>query len=945
MEDTCKESLVNTNKKTILSFFSISEKQEESSNSFIDETKFEKQLISDDSSKNKFLKFTDFPKNIYVNDNNKSLPKLSIIKKRSSKSFNQAMKDKENNKDNKDNKKKKHKKSFQKENNNKIRNKYKRISLQNKHNFNILRPIKSNELLDKRKNLSSKNPPLSPQIKNKISLKGKQNINLLPLNNPLNNNINNNINRIYNLFNTNPITSRMILRNKSFNISSSETINQFYNNKKPKTNIILSNKKLKINDGYERLQINLFEKLKKSPMFEKSEKIIYKGKIIFGFLGFSSLMSILFQIFDVILYNKNSYEYLKNINMINNIEIDLNNISDYLQKRTISREENSMRIFNILFSLFSLFLILYLHNNKNKYIKQTNKNNKNFYIYYNSKYLENNKKKRYKHKIDDHHVSIIPNNDEMIPKKKLPISEIIKTVLSLLINLVICPPKINKIFIIKRKETTHILSLSSIILIFTFFKIIIIYRSLIQLTPFNNLIYKTICKSKMVEMDFLFITRYFLNRFPMTFILINLIIIGLIFCILILCIEYFSFDNQKGFQINKNDKKLKNFSHALNLYLFYILKNIYDKNKPSTVLGLFLMIILGSFALIIVSYLIYYMKELIEFKPEEQKAYAKLIKILNPINKEHKAANLVKVFFLMKKLSKDFKNTENEYTNKKLNKNQQFQIKIQRRPNLFYFGREDSDIYNNFTMINEINQNNERNNFVNYLCEKFILKIKLMSECKNLKNNLLIARNFSHSFTDLLKTLGQKMNENLYQLNSKLQKMIKIENKYKDFLKLQRMSLKKIKKILEYQDFSLNYLINKHNNENYENFLRKKRRIRKAGTLTGSLIYSNKQLFRKKNKNNNNNFDSIKSIQKISINRVKSSFLGSGTIGKIINSKKNNKNQYNKINNDKSINKNNIKKSKSFDNCKFININNIKKLYIFGFTNINKIIIRKNTYK
>ena len=60
------------------------------------------------------------------------------------------------------------------------------------------------------------------------------------------------------------------------------------------------------------------------------------------------------------------------------------------------------------------------------------------------------------------------------------------------------------------------------------------------------------------------------------------------------------------------------------------------------------MIILGSFALIIVSYLIYYMKELIEFKPEEQKAYAKLIKILNPINKEHKAANLVKVFFLMK---------------------------------------------------------------------------------------------------------------------------------------------------------------------------------------------------------------------------------------------------------------------------------------------------------
>ena len=924
MEVTYKGSLLNADENPMINFFSISEKQEESSNSFIDESKLEKQLISDNSSKNKFLKFPDFPKNIYSNDNNKSLPKLSLIKKKSSKSFNLSKKNKEKNEN---------QKSIQKDNIKKKRHSHKRISLQNNHNFKIIKKIKSNVIFDKRRNSSAKN--ITPQIKNKNSFKGRQNIKVQALNSPFNNNIN----RIYQSFNGNLITSRILIRNKSFNISSSETINQLYNNKKVKTNIILDNKKLKINDGYERLQIRLFENLKKSPMFEKSEKILYKGKILFGLLGFSSLMSILFQILDAILYNKNSYEYLIDTNINKKIEIDLNNICYYLQERKISIEENYMRIFNIIFSIFSIIITLYLNNNKNNYIKQKNKNNKNFYIYYNSKYLYNNKKKRYKNKIDDNHISIIPKNEEMIPKKKMPISEIIKTILSLLINLVICPPKINKIFIIKQKRTTHIISLSCIILIFTSFKIIIIYRSLFHLTPLNNLIYKTIFKSKTGKVDFLFIIRYFLNRFPMTLILINLIILGLIFCILILCIEYFSFDNQKRF--NENDNIFKYFINVLSLYCFYILKNIHDNNKPSTALSLLIMIILGSFSLIMVSYLVYYIKELIEFNHEEQKAYTKLIKILNPINKEHKAANLLKAFILIKKLSKDFKNSGNEY-NKKESKNQQFQSNNQRRHNLFYFEKDNTDIYNNYTTIIGFNQDNGRNNFINFICEKFILKLKLINECNNLNDNLLIARNFSHSFTDLLKTLGQKMDENLYQLNSKLQILIKIENKYKDFLKLQKINLKKIKKLLEYQNFSLNYLINRHNNENYEDFIRKKKRIRKAVTLTGSLIYSNKTIFKKKN---NNYFDSIKNLRKVCFNRVNSSYFGIGTIGKFIKSQKNDKNQCNKINNNKNIYNKNIKKSKSLDNYKLINLNNIKKSYIFGFANANKTINRKNTYK
>ena len=938
MENKIKDSLENTNKMTKFSFFSITEKQEESSDLSSDESKLDNQLISDKNSKNKFLKLPDFPNNIYIKYNNKSLPIFSLSKKKSSKSFNQAKKDKERNYNN--NEEIKNKKSFIIDNNNIKTNINKTISYKKNLNLNILKKIKNYVLFDKRRDSSDKNVTLSPQIKKKLNFKGKQSIiNLQPLNNPLNDN---NINDAFNLFNSIPISSRMILRNKSFNISSSETINKFYNNKKVKTNINLNKKKLKINDGYERLQISLFEKLKKSPMFEKSSKIIYKGKILFGFLGFSSLMSILFQLFDVILYNKNTYKYLISIN--NNKTLDLNKISYYIEERKISREENYMRIFNLIFSFFSLILSLSLHYNKNKYIKQENKINKNFYIYYNNKYYNYNKRKRNKNKIYDKKISIIPNNDEALPKKRLPISELIKTIFSCITSLVLCPPFINKIFVFKEKEVTYILSLSTIILIFTFFKIIIIYRSFIHLSPINNLIYKTICKSKMVKMDFLYILRYFLNRFPMTFIIINLIIIGLIFCILILSIEYFLYDNNKGFQIDKSDNKLKNFYNVLDVYLFYILKNISDKNKPSSTLGLLIMLILGNFSLIIILYLVYYLKELIEFKPEEQKAYTKLIKLFNPVNKEHKATNLIKVFILMKKLSKDFKNIENEYTLKKINKNLQFQNNHISMSNHFYFGEDHNNISNNLTIINENNQDNERNNFINYLCEKFILKVKLIRECFNLKNNLLIARNLSHSFTDLLKTLGQKMNENLYQLNHKLQNLMEIENKYKDFLKTQKFVLKKLKKVLVYQNISIDYLLNWQNKENYEDFLRNKRIIRKKGILTGSFIFSNKQLFKKKNGKNKNKFDIIKISRKININRVKSSIFGNNTIGKIIN-KEYNKNKYNNNKIDKNINLKNIKSSKSLDNYQSKTIYYIKKSYIFGFININKNIVRKKTYK
>jgi len=55
------------------------------------------------------------------------------------------------------------------------------------------------------------------------------------------------------------------------------------------------------------------------------------------------------------------------------------------------------------------------------------------------------------------------------------------------------------------------------------------------------------------------------------------------------------------------------------------------------------------------------------------------------------------------------------------------------------------------------------------------------------------------------------MNGNINQLNNKLEILIKNDDKYKNFMKFQENSLKKVEKIMVYQDFLLNYLIEKNN--------------------------------------------------------------------------------------------------------------------------------------
>ena len=164
-------------------------------------------------------------------------------------------------------------------------------------------------------------------------------------------------------------------------------------------------------------------------MFEKTEKFIKKEKILYGLLALCTLLNIIFQILEAIQYNKRSIIYLEN-NSANKAVLKKGNIQrpknirpDFfakeilyykiIQKRKISSEENTLRIFNIIFSIICSILVLHIYYIKNQYVNQTNKNKKNFFRY-------NCNQLRYNKKIKDYdHIRITSINDDFIPTKKV----------------------------------------------------------------------------------------------------------------------------------------------------------------------------------------------------------------------------------------------------------------------------------------------------------------------------------------------------------------------------------------------------------------------------------------------------------------------------------------------------------------------------------------------
>ena len=596
---------------------------------------------------------------------------------------------------------------------------------------------------------------------------------------------------------------------KNINISRTESYldNKYFSNKKLKYTALTPNK-LNFKGMKNMHSSNLFEKLKNSVMFEKSENLMFRIKVCYAFLSVFSFVSILLEIIDVILYQKRSDEFLKQNNIDTNNEADIQTYY-LIEKRKITKRENTIRIFNMIFSLLCVFCLLLIY-----YIKITfnqNSRKKKRYNYYMNYNTYSHKKKKATQKManrdgnnSDNHIKLILNEEmDTYYEKK---SEYVLLVFYCIISLIFFPPSVNKVFIGRQHNIIYVYSLNSIFLLVSILKIINIYKAIFYLFPFNNLLYKTICSSNMVKMDFKFMFKFILNMYPLAFIIVNFITIGLLVSILIYCVEYFSIDINTKQINNKGVNNLKDFYNEISLYCFFILKNVHGNIKTNTILGSIILLIGGTIGLLISSYFIYYINILIEFEPEEKRAYGKLVKLLDPLNNEHKASNLIKAFLLMKKLYIDNKNIRDEY---KLKKENNFKNIFNKNMNNFNFGMNES--IDSMTNMSQNNEYKDKKKFMKFLCSEFILKAKLINECKNFKNNLLIARNNFLSFNDVLKTLGEKMNANLNQLNNKIEVLIQNDQKFIGFMKFQENSLKNVRNLIRIQDNIINYLIEKNN--------------------------------------------------------------------------------------------------------------------------------------
>jgi hypothetical protein len=310
--------------------------------------------------------------------------------------------------------------------------------------------------------------------------------------------------------------------------------------------------------------------------------------------------------------------------------------------------------------------------------------------------------------------------------------------------------------------------------------------------------------------------KYNISKFPLTFLALNFILVAISFCIILTSIEFYSIDVSNDFWSDMIVNEMENILTIFSTFFFFIVKNIHEEHCVKSIFGKLMLYFGGLFGMLICSYFIFYMNNSIELGPEEQDAFSKLTKLLNPINREHKAANLIKSILLFKKIIIDNQNTEKDYRNRiEAGKRPTDQ---QRKP-IFQGDNKFSIVLNNLNttsnnLMNNLNGtqiNIEKKKYIRYMQSLFFMKIKFELECKSFSDIFKVARNSNLSLTDILKTIGHKMDENITQLNSKIDVLIQNDNKYINFMKCITENIKTLKKIKYYHSSLLQYFVDVHN--------------------------------------------------------------------------------------------------------------------------------------
>ena len=626
--------------------------------------------------------------------------------------------------------------------------------------------------------------------------------------------------------------------NSFSNNNQDHSLNRHYSNSKSIANFVLDYNKVnkkqtvlhkeKLNFNEKTATTSIYDQIKKSESYEKSENLIFQLKICFGVLAVFSLISIILSLTDSIIYNNKSFEYIHNEN--NNTRFNKKDIEYYycINKRKISYRENSIRITNAIFSFFCFLIVIIIYKLKiGDFDNMKNAKNDKFKRmlneYYNKKKKKDsskNNKSKQKEEKGSEKMKVLNFSEE---EKKQKTNEKYKrtereiTIKACIMNIIFYPPYINIAFIGQYDNIIYIYSLNCLFLIISLLKISNIYRAIFYLSPLNNSFNKAICRSNLLNLNTKFMFRYNLNKTPLTFLTFNFIIIFISICLVLACVEFFSKDINNDFWSDINENKTENFFNILIVFLHFSIKNIYEDHCIKTTLGKIILLLGGLVGMTISSYFIFYINNSVEFSREEQMAFSKLQKLLKPTNKEHKAANLIKSILLAKKTFIDNQNTVNDY---KLKVGETTRPKnVQRRPIFQKENALDFDLlFNNSNRtsqnrlnLNEINRKEEKKKFIKYIISAFLFKLKVKVELKNFTDKLKIARDSSLSFKDVLKEIGNKLDSNTTQLNNKIEVLIRNDTKYLNFIKFTSNSLKKIQKITNYHEYIIQYLTEIHN--------------------------------------------------------------------------------------------------------------------------------------
>ena len=205
---------------------------------------------------------------------------------------------------------------------------------------------------------------------------------------------------------------------------------------------------------------------------------------------------------------------------------------------------------------------------------------------------------------------------------------------------------------------------------------------------------------------------------------------------------------------------------------------------------------------------------------------------------------------ILKKIFKDNQNTEKDYRLKledfkKPSNNQR--RPIYSKENNFQFHFNSNGTSNNLINMNEIfdNEIEEKKKYIKFLISIFLFKVKFSVETKNFIDNLKIARNSSQSFNDVLKTIGNKMDANINQLNNKLEILIQNDQKFLNFIKFTTNIMRSIKSINNYHNSLLQHLVEVHNE-----YVKQMIELRKEVELKCPILYKNSTIFPKGMKSN-----------------------------------------------------------------------------------------------